>query len=125
MTKNGALYDFFSSFGIPAYEENAVYDLEAPPSFPYLTYQGITDSFGNTVMLNVSLWYRSTSWADCNAMTETISQTIGNGGKILPYDDGAILVKRTTPFAQNMSDPSDDMIKRKFISLNVEFLSEN
>ena len=122
MTKNGALYELFSSFGIPAYEENAVYDLEQAPAFPYLTYQGITDSFGNTVTLNVSLWYRSTSWADCNALTETISQTVGNGGKLLPYDGGAIWVKRGTPFAQNLGDAADDMIKRKFITLKIEYL---
>lgn len=125
MTKNGALYAFLAGFGIPAYEENAVYDLETPPAFPYLTYQGITDYFGNVVTVNISLWYRSTSWADCNALTERIAQAIGYGGTDLPYDGGSIWLKRGVPFAQNMNDPADDLIKRKYITLQLEYLSEN
>lgn len=123
MTKNGALYSFFAGFGIPAYEENAVYDLEQPPDFPYITFQSITDSLGNTVTINASLWYRSTSWADCNALTEQISQYLGRGGVTIPYDGGALWIRKTVPFAQNMNDPADDMIKRKVLALNLEYLS--
>lgn len=122
MTKNGALYDFLASFELPAYDENSVYDLEGAPPFPYITFQSVTDSFGNTVTINVSLWYRAGSWADCNAKTEAISQAIGYGGKMIPYDGGSIWMKRGTPFAQNMGDPSDDQIKRKLLTLNLEYL---
>lgn len=125
MTKNGALYDFLASFGLPAYEENAVYDLDGAPQFPYMTFESVGDYAGNTVSINISLWYRSTSWADCNAKTDEIGAAIGYGGKILPYDNGAVWVKRGTPFAQNMGDMTDDLIKRKVIALNIEYLSEN
>ena len=57
MTKASALYNFFSSFGINAYEETLVPTKEAP-KLPYLTYQLITDSFDNEVLIPVSLWYR-------------------------------------------------------------------
>lgn len=44
MTKEAALYNFWSMFGITAYEENAV---PSDAKFPYITYQVVTDSFGN------------------------------------------------------------------------------
>lgn len=124
MTKNSALYSFFASFGLPAYEENSVYDLEGAPAFPYITFQSMTDTLGNTLSINASLWYRSTSWADCNAKAEEISAAIGYGGKLLSYDGGAIWIKRSTPFAQNMGDDADDLIKRKLLTINIEYLSE-
>lgn len=124
MTKNSALYSFFASFGLPAYEENSVYDLEGAPAFPYITFQSMTDTLGNTLSINASLWYRSTSWADCNVKAEEISAAIGYGGKLLSYDGGAIWIKRSTPFAQNMGDDADDLIKRKLLTINIEYLSE-
>lgn len=123
MTKAAALHNFYSSFGLPAYEVNTVPTGEDAPSFPYLTYDVITDSFGNNVALSFSIWYRGYSWLKANAKTEEISADIGSGGKIVPCDGGAIWIKRGSPFAQNTQDPSDDLIKRKYINLTAEFLT--
>ena len=49
----------------------------------------------------------------------------GRGGILLPCDGGAIWLKRGTPFSQNMGDESDDMVKRKYLNLVVEFLTAN
>lgn len=126
MTKAAALYQFFSSFGLEAWEENSVYSLENPPAFPYLTYQMHTDSFGEyDVPLSVSLWYRSTSWAAANAKVEEISADIGRGGKVVPVDGGNLLFMRGSPFAQSLGDPSDDMIKRKLLNISVRFYTSN
>ena len=38
-------------------------------------------------------------------------------------DSGAIWIKRGEPFAQNMGDQNDDMIRRKIINLSVEYLT--
>ena len=71
MNKAAALYQFFSYFGLDAYEENSVYALETPPAFPYLTYEMKTDAFGvYDTALSFSLWYRSTSWAAANAKVD-------------------------------------------------------
>ena len=120
MTKAAAIYQFWSSFGLTAYEENTV---PTDAAFPYITYQLVTDSFDREIPLTASLWYRSESWTAINAKTEEISREISRGGKIISCDGGAIWLKRGQPFAQNMGDESDDLIKRKYINITAEFMT--
>ena len=120
MTKAAAIYQFWSSFGLTAYEENTV---PTDADFPYITYQLVTDSFDREIPLTASLWYRSESWTAINAKTEEISQKISRGGKIVSCDGGAIWLKRGQPFAQNMRDESDDLIKRKYLNITAEFMT--
>ena len=120
MTKAAAIYQFWSGFGLTAYEENTVSD---DAKFPYITYQLVTDSFDREIQLTASLWYRSESWTAINAKTEEISQKISRGGKIIPCDGGAIWLKRGQPFAQSMGDESDDLIKRKYLNITAEFVT--
>lgn len=116
-TKEAALYSYWNSFGIDGYEENTVPD---DATFPYLTYQVITDGrFGQTLTA-VSLWYRSDSWIDINAKTQEISEDIQTGVR-LPCEGGHIWLKKGSPFAQNMSDSSDDKIKRKYLNVIAEY----
>ena len=120
MTKAAAIYKFWNSFGLTAYEENTVPD---DATFPYITYQLVTDSFYREIPLAASIWYRSESWTGINAKTEEISQKISRGGKIIYCDGGAIWLKRGQPFAQNMGDESDNLIKRKYLNITAEFLT--
>ena len=120
MTKAAAIYQFWSGFGLTAFEENTVPDDAA---FPYITYQLVTDGFDSEIQLTASIWYRSESWTAINAKTEEISQTISRGGRIIPCDGGAIWLKRGQPFAQNMRDESDDLIKRKYLNITAEFMT--
>lgn len=122
MTKAAAIYQFWSGFGLTAYEENTVPE---DAVFPYITYQLVTDSFDREVAATASLWYRGESWTAINAKTEEIAQRIGLGGKIIKCDGGRIWIKRGQPFAQNMGDESDDLIKRKYLNLTFEFLTAN
>ena len=120
MTKAAAIYQFWNGFGLTAYEENTV---PTDAAFPYITYQLVTDSFGREVAATASLWYRSESWTAINAKTEEISAHIGLGGKIIKCDGGRIWIKRGQPFAQNMGDESDDLIKRKYLNVNIEYFT--
>ena len=120
MTKAAAIYQFWNSFGLTAYEENSVPD---DATFPYITYQLVTDSFDREIPLTVSIWYRSESWTGINAKTDEISRTIGRGGKIIHCDGGAIWLKRGQPFAQSMGDESDNLIKRKYLNITAEFMT--
>ena len=120
MTKASALYNFWSGFGLPAYEENTV---PTDAKFPYITYQVVTDSFGAEIALTASVWYRGTSWVEANAKAEEISRTISRCGKTIPVDGGVLLLKRGTPFAQSMGDETDDLIKRKYLNITAEFLT--
>lgn len=130
MTKSAAIFQFWGRF-LPAYEENSVPSGKdengEEVKFPYITYQVVTDSFDNEVQLTASLWYRdeeeSKSWKDINAKTEEISKAIGMGGIMLDCDGGKIWIKRGTPFAQNMGDESDNLIKRKYLNIAAEFLT--
>ena len=120
MTKAAAIYQFWSGFGLTAYEENTV---PTDASFPYVTYQLVTDSFDREVAATASLWYRDESWTAINAKTEEISQKISRGGKIIACDGGVIWLKRGQPFAQSMGDESDDLIKRKYLNITAEFMT--
>ena len=122
MTKAAAIYQFWSGFGLTAYEENTVPEDAA---FPYITYQLVTDSFDREVVATASLWYRSESWTAINAKTEEISKKIGASGKKIAVDGGGIWIKRGQPFAQNMGDESDDLIKRKYINISIVFITQD
>lgn len=123
MTKEAALYNFWSGFALPAYEENAVFSEGSAPAFPYITYEVQTGEFGSALPLSASIWYRSSSWTAANAKKREISEYIGMGGIQLPCDEGYIWITRGSTFAQNMGDSSDDMIKRIVLSISAEFFT--
>lgn len=125
MTKTAALFNFWSSFGLTAYEENTVPTGEDTPEFPYLTYSVATGGLGAEIALSASLWYRSSSWVEANEKAQQISKFIGYGGTVIPCDGGVIWLKRGSPFAQNMGDESDSFIRRKYINITAEFLTAN
>ncbi len=123
MTKAATLYQFFSSFGMTAYPTTAVPD---DVTFPYLTYELITNAWdGGEVGLTVNLWFYTESEAIPNAKADEISKTIGLGGKILRCDGGYIWLKRGSPWCQNLSDETSPTIKRRYINITAEYLTED
>lgn len=123
MDKAQAIYEFWHSFGLEAYDENAVQDMQTPPPLPYITYHTATDALGYPVQLNASLWYHSTSWADISRKADEIASFVGYGGQIIPIEGGYAWLQMGHPFAQRMSDP-DDMIRRIYLNIQIEFLTE-
>lgn len=119
MTKNAAIQAFFSGFGLDAYPSISVPTGDDAPDYPYVTYTAPTAAALGRVAVQASLWYRSSSWIAINAKVDAISKEIG-AGVVIECDDGAIIVRRGSPFAQPMGDDSDNMIKRKILSF--EFL---
>lgn len=119
MNKEQALYDFWASFGVPAYEVTSVPDI-AP--FPRITYEGTTDDFGNKVATTISVWSRSTSWKEAEAIKRLIELTITRGGYMKRFDGGALWIKKASPFAQRLGEPEDDMIRRMVINCEYEYL---
>lgn len=119
MNKNEALHNFWSSFGIPAYDENTVPD-DAP--LPRLTYSVSVSEFDDPVSNSASIWYRTRSWEAITLKAEEIYDTIGLGGLIVNYDGGKIWIKRGSPFYQRMSD-EDDTIRRIYINIETEFFN--
>lgn len=121
MNKEQALQSFWSSFGIPAYDETTVPD---DAKMPHITYSVITDSLDNVVNLNASLWYYSTSWAEITRKKDEIAEYVGVGGKVIKLDNGYAWLCRGVPFAQRMVD-TNDMVRRIYINIQAEFLTEN
>ena len=120
-----ALYQFWSSFGVPAYEETSVPTGDDAPKFPYITYSVAKSDFGKEVALSGSIWTRSTSLQQAVDLETAVYNSIGYGGKPINIDNGAIWLKRGNPFSNPMGDDSDNMIKRKYINLTVEFATNN
>lgn len=123
MTKAAALHQFFSSFGMTAYTATSVPE---DATFPYLTYEAIFDAWGGEpVGLTVNLWFYTESEAVPNAKAEEISRVIGYGGKIIPCDGGYIWLKRGSPWCQSLSDETSPTIKRRYLNVTAEYLTEN
>lgn len=122
MDKFQAIHSFWSSFGLPAFDEGTVPTGNAKPAMPYITYDVVFSGFGTPVAMSASIWHYSSSWMQITAKFSEIEAFIGRGGKILPCDGGAIWIKPGSPFAQRMSDPND-MIRRILINIEAEFLT--
>lgn len=121
MTKDKALYAWFNNF-MPFYPSSSVPD---DVIFPYGTYELITDNIlGGDVGLTVNLWFYTDSEADPNAKAQEFAQYIGMGGAVIPCDEGYIWIKRGTPWSQSLVDESDAKIKRRYINVTAEYLTE-
>ena len=120
--KTQALYNFFSGFELPAYEENTVPTGANAPELPYITYATATSGFDNDVQISASLWYKGYSWEGADRKVAEINTALAHGGKMIPYTGGALWIRRGTPFAQHMAD-ENDTIRRIYLNLTAEYLS--
>lgn len=116
-----ALHTFWNSFSLTAYDENTVPD---DAQMPYITYEAQTSGLGDVLLLSGSLWYKSTSWAQISNKAEAISDIIG-GGMGIPYDNGRLWVTKAIQFANRMSEPDDDSVRRIVLRINAEFQTAN
>lgn len=120
MDKWQALNEFWSGFGIPAYDESTV---EQGVDFPRITYSVSTASLDEPVILTASLWFYGQGWEEASKAADMISEAIGRGGAVRQCDGGALWIKRGVPFAQRMSDPADILIRRIVLNLEAEYFS--
>lgn len=121
MTKFAALQAFFEDFGISAYPSNSVPDETA---FPWLTYDVMTGNFGDgEVPISVHLYYHTTSEAIPNAKVEEIGAAIGRGGVLVACDDGAIWIKRGSPWCTAQTDATRPEIKHRLLNITLEYLT--
>ena len=122
MDKFQALHSFWSSFGVPAYDENTVPDADDKPSYPYITYDAVIGNIENKCGMSGSIWDYGTSWSRATTKLNEIQSALGMGGKFFQIDGGGVWIKRGSPFAQRVSD-SNDMVRRIFINIEAEFIT--
>jgi hypothetical protein len=123
MTPEAAIYKFLSGFGIPAYAAASTPDGAA---FPYLTYDLVLGEWdAGEVNMPVNVWYRGESEAAPNAKVREMFQAIGMGGVCVACDGGMLWIKRGSPWAQAVTiEGEDEMVKRRYVNVNIEFLTE-
>lgn len=124
MDKAQALHSFWSSFGLPAFDEFSAYDERMNLPDNYITYEVQTSNLGDPVALTANLWYRSTSWEDITKKADEIAQTIGYGGKVIPVSGGYLWIKLGSPFAIRIAVDQDDSIRRIYLNISVDYLTE-
>ena len=122
MDSQQALNSWWNSFQWRAFEENTVPDDALSTYGHYLTYTAGTSEFERPMMLSVSAWERSTSWAGTVNKASEIEAAIGLGGTLIPFDGGMIWMKRGSPFSQRMSD-EDDTVRRVYMNIEVEYFT--
>lgn len=124
MDKSQAVYQFWSGFGVPAYDENTAPDAKDIPSYPYITYTQATDALDAPVPLTANIWDRSTSWERVSKLADKIAKYVGEGGfRTISIDGGYLLITQGHPFTQRMPDEGDDMIRRVYVVMMAEFLT--
>ena len=126
MTIEQAIHNFWSSFGLTAYDENGVPD---NAKLPYITYSvNIGDITSGPVTMQASLWYRSMSWKEITEKSEEIRNHLGIGGVMIEHDDGAIWIKRGNTFAQRSAAGSseseqDSSTRRVVLTVDIDFIN--
>lgn len=119
MDKWEALYDFWSSFGIPAYDELKAQKTE----YPYITYEAATSSFDNIVAISASIWDRSTSFETVDKKADEIKQYIESMGCPEIYGGRYRVFIGNSTYSRHANDPDDDQIVRSILSVNFEFMT--
>jgi hypothetical protein len=117
MDKQQALYSFWSGFQIPAYDETSV---PTDAELPYITYEVNTSDFDQELPISASIWYRSSSWLAITEKANEIERSIGRGGRMISYDDGAFWIRKRN--SQRMQEPNDNMVRRILMNLTIEFI---
>ena len=125
--KSQALYNFWSGFGIPAIDEQSSYDTATMKllgiDYPYITFESGVGEFIEEFDLSADLYYRSSTWAEIEAKAAEIAAAISYAGILVPYDGGAIWIKRGSPIYQRMSADNAFNIRRIHFTITVEELS--
>ncbi|MBR0509629.1 MAG: hypothetical protein IJJ85_05885 [Clostridia bacterium] len=123
MTKAEALYAYFSGFGLPAFEESALYP-ETPPETPYLTYERVDGRLcDGATPFSFTVHGRDTSLAQCEEIVKEVGETLSGGGCVLPCDEGYIWLLPGAPLMQLAPDADDPRVKRTVFHAVAEFLT--
>ena len=121
MWKEHAIHQFWSSFGLPAYDSTTV-DEEA--EMPYITYDVSTGSIDDFILLTASLWYRSTSWTAITEKAHEIEEYLTTmSPPAIKIDGGRAYFVKGAPFSQRIAEGTDDLVRRIYLQVNAEFLT--
>ena len=123
MDKWQAQQAFWSSFGLPAYDELTVPD---DAVMPYITYEAVSGNIGAQTTVSASIWYRSNSWKEISEKAEAIAKAIYEDARTAIQIDGGYMKVRLpngTMHSDRMEEPTDKQVRRIRFSVELEFLT--
>jgi hypothetical protein len=122
MTKAEALYAFFNQV-MQSYPSAAVPD---SVDYPYLTYDLATGSFGDVdTNITVNIWDYTDSEAEINALARKVGEAIPRGGVMVRCEGGAMWLKRGTPWMQAVVNEDNRTVKRRYLNVSAEFITND
>lgn len=110
-----ALYEFFSSFGIPAFVEYT--EPDGTPA-PYITYELAEPDWKSRHPLHARVWYRSTSFTEIAQKVDEIRYAIGEGVSI-KTESGAVYLWVDDNWTQFQPMEGDTTLKCAYLSLII------
>lgn len=120
MSKDKALQAWFTAFGMTAYPSTSVPD---DTVFPWLTYEYITGSFGDSdVAIAVNMWFWTESESIPNQKAEEFRKYILEHD-LIECDEGLIWVKTGVPWCQSLTDETSPTVKRRYCNVTLEYLT--
>lgn len=114
-----ALYQFFSIFGLPVYEEDSV-PTEARP--PYITVRVVEPAWNDSAATYARVWDRGGT-ARIYGVVDQIRDAIGEG-VCIPTDSGAVWIYMGQPFSQLMGFEGDPALKSVYLNLTLHALTD-
>lgn len=124
MDKWQAQQEFWSSFGLTAYDELTVPD---DAVMPYITYEAVSGNLGAKTTVSASIYYRSNSWAEISRKADYIAQRISADERpAIRIDTGYMMVRLPdgTMHSDRMDEPVDRSVRRIRFTVELEFLTK-
>lgn len=115
-TQEAAQFDFWNSFGLPAYPTTAV---PKEPELPYLTYQAASAYFGDISNVTVQLWMWSELESEPNRIARQIAEAIGPGGVQLPCEGGTLWIQRGSPWLVPAAAQDENNLKLRQLNVTI------
>lgn len=109
-----ALYEFWSSFGLPAYTEGTIPDELV---LPYITYSLVETEPLEAGTHYAKVYYRSTSNEALLRKVDDILATIGDKGCRINCQGGYVVLRKATPTVQLMDDENPEL---RFAYINLQ-----
>ena len=106
-----ALYEFYSSFQLPAWQTDHVPD---DATLPYITYLYAEPEYQSPVSHYVQVYMRTNSNTELLGKAGEIVRAIGEGIVL----DGGVVIRPQTPLVQIIND-EDPNIRRAYINLQL------
>lgn len=114
-----ALYEYWHTFGIPAYPTNTVPD---DAQLPYITYDVKVPYWRGQTTYYVRVWYDDTSYSAISQKVKEISDDIGEGKRIKNGNAIIYLFKEDTFLQFQPTDDSEGNLKIAYLSMIIHVL---